>query len=131
MSKYSCRSGFTLISSFIIPPLAYLFILTKFPLPYLLTALLLITTSPGSSKAGTLSPLPLPGTTPPLLNPNTRPPPLIVAGPPIEVILFSRLCIADVRDTSALVLFFVASAAFAMVSAFSFSLEPLMLSPIF
>ena len=46
---------------------------------------MLITTSPGSNKARTLSPLPYPGTTPPLAKRCTAPPsakpPCLLSGP--------------------------------------------------
>ena len=51
------------------PDPAAAFMFSKVSVPYLLTAPLLITNSPGVSIAGTVSLLPLPGTSPPLLNP--------------------------------------------------------------
>ena len=75
----SSHADMVLWGDLFLPPAAYLFILTRLPLPYLLTALLLITTSPGSNNAGILSPRPVPGTTPPDSKPYT--------GPPIEALL--------------------------------------------
>ena len=59
---------------FIGPPVAYLLIFDNFFVPNACTALLRITNSPGSSIAGTVSPLPVPGTVPPRLKPRTLPP---------------------------------------------------------
>jgi len=85
----------------------------------------LITNSCGSSKAGILSPLPLPGTLPPLLNPNTFPPPLSVGPDGRLFIVVSKLCTALVKFCRAVVLSLTAAAAWVVVSSVSLAFVPL------